>query len=303
MGEDLKITKAIVDSDMDGVLCGALLCSVFGDLQVTLTKPQEVQSGMYDGVVDENTVVADLAYIKGCGLYFDHHLSNKPNEDQKIIGLWSDLQCATKIIFEYYKNDFDLKKYKELVEFVDRFDRGLIYKSDIENPNSFIILAFNITREDKEFDLKVLKSLFKMNNTVDFFKEQFVIDRMNLFKQQLEEYYEYLKTHVEVVEKVAFVDNREFSHDMKHSYFVDLKYPNVDVVVMVKKQKNDPSILELTCFRNTFNDKRLDHNLLELAKAINPEFYGGHSYACGTTLPGSLSLEDAKLKIVKMLRK
>ena len=307
IGEDpdknLKIFKAILDSDMDGVLCGAILCSIFGDLKLILTEPKVIQSGKFNNVVDKNTVIADLGFVEGCGLYFDHHIVNKPKPGQNIIGRWADYPSAAKIIFEYYKASYDLTKYKEIVDFVDLFDSGGISLRDMTDPKELIELALAITRIDKDFGVKTIQLLSKMKDLKSFFKEPLIINRIKDFRKYRQEYYGYLKTHTELIEKVVFVDNREFNKSNSHAYYVNVLFPDSDVTVMIKNNPKGNNGINLSISRNTFNKNLIEHDLLAIATKINPKISGGHSYACGVTLPEGMTVEEAKQIILQMLKK
>ena len=302
-GNYLKITKAIVDSDIDGVVCAAMLCCIFGELQITLAEPRDVQAGLYNNVVDSNTVIADLGFVDGCGLYFDHHLSNKPKNDNKIAGRWKSSPSAARIIFDYFRLDFDLKKYKEIVDFVDSFDSGKVCMEEIENPNELMSLGFAITRKDKIFAMKVLRTLAKMKTLKNFFAQKFIVNRLELYRKYLQEYKKYIETHTEIIENIAFIDNREFTKDVTHSYFTNILFPDTKVAVSIKRDKNDAKIIILSLYRNSFCKKPTKYNLLDIVKQINPKNFGGHSYACGVTLPKRMSLEQAKKIILEMFKK
>jgi hypothetical protein len=299
--EDINITKAIVDSDLDGVVCASLLKSIFGDIEVLLVEPNQVQQGFLDKDVDSKTVIADLGYVKGCGLYFDHHKNTEPKEE--IIGRWASAPSCAGIIFEAYKTKFDLNKYLELVKFVDSFDSGNITKSQVENPDFFMNLGFAITRTDKAFGKIIVEELFKMQSIEDLKKIQVITEKINEFIKQRDEYFEYLKTNVEIINNVAFVDNRNFDSDITHSYLVNVVYPNTDVVVRIKGDGNELGKIHLSISRNNFNEKVKEHNFLPIVTELNPKISGGHRYASGASLPEGLSLDEAKKIILNMLLK
>jgi len=298
--ENIIIKKAIVDSDLDGIVCASLLKSIFGDIKITLTEPKLIQQGVFNKVIDNQTVIADLGYVKGCGLYFDHHLYNKPKEE--IVGIWASAPSAAGVIYEVYKSKIELSKYIELVEFVDRFDSGDITKSQIEKPDFFLNLAFATTRRDKGFGNFIVEEIWKMKSTDDLKNIKIISDKIEAFQKQKESYFEYLKTNVEIVDNIAFVDNRHFNFDIVHAFLVNTVYPDTDVVVMIKTDNADSGRINLSISRNNFNPNVKEHNLLAVVNELNPKISGGHKYACGASLPKDLSLDDAKKIILSMLK-
>jgi nanoRNase/pAp phosphatase (c-di-AMP/oligoRNAs hydrolase) len=236
-------------------------------------------------------------------LYFDHHPSNKPPEGQKITGCWKQAPSATEVIYDYYKDEFDLKKYSGIVEFVSRFDSGNIVRSDAGNPDNFMNLAFAITRKDKDFALAVLKALVKMKSVEEFFNESFIVERIKLFIKYQKDFREYVKTHIEIIGNIAFVDNREIQSDVAHAFLVNVDYPDTEYTVMIKEDLKDPSKINLSLSHNNFNKNKGVKNLLPVVKEINPKISGGHTFACGVTLPEGMSMAEAKQIIVESLRK
>ena len=300
--EDNKIIKkAIVDSDMDGVTCASLLKSIFGDIKIVLTEPKFVQQGLLDGEADDLTVVADLRFINGCGLYFDHHIYNKP--EHKFLGLWEDAPSCSGIIYEAYKSKVNLGKYESLVRFVDCFDSGAITKEEVENPEFLLDLAFAITRRDKSFGKVVAEGFWKMDSIDDFKKMPIISSRIEEFKSEREDYLEYLKTHVDIEEGVAFVENRGFNSDIAHAFFVNALYPDTDAVVMIKGDNKDPNRINLSISRNNFNKNGKEHNFLPIVGKLNPKVSGGHKFACGVAIPKGMALDEAKRIILNMLKK
>lgn len=296
----IKINKAIIDSDLDGVVSGALLKNIFGDIKIVLTEPKKIQMGIFDMQVDKNTVIADLGYVKGCGLYFDHHECNKP--DFEIIGKWVSAPSAAGVIYNIYKSEFDLEKYKELVEFVDKFDSGIVTKEQINHSDFLTNLAFSITRKDKKFGEDICNAIWKMESIKDLERLPFIEKRINKFKKLKEEYQEYIQDNIEIADNIVFVDNRNSKSGIAHAYFVDALYLDSDVVVMIKADSKDESLISMSITRNNLNPNLKEYNLLPIVNKINPQVSGGHPYACGVLLPKKMSLDEAKHIIIEYIR-
>jgi oligoribonuclease NrnB/cAMP/cGMP phosphodiesterase (DHH superfamily) len=298
--EDIVINKAIVDSDLDGIICASLLKSIFGDLKITLTEPKLIQQGIFDKIIDNKTVIADLGYVRGCGLYFDHHIYNKPKEE--IVGIWANAPSAAGIIYESYKTKFDLNKYKEMIEFIDRFDSGDISIKQIENPDFLLNLAFATTRRDKAFGNLLVEYFWKMESIEELKSIEKINEKVEKFQLKKDKYFEYLKSNIEIIDNIAFVDTRNFDSDIVHAFLVNAIYPKTDVVVMIKNDNADPGRINLSISRNNLNENVKEHNLLAVANKLNPKISGGHKYACGASLPKELSLDEAKKSILRMLK-
>ena len=67
--------RLLTRSDFDGLACAVLLreAGVIDDRK--FVHPKDVQDGIVE--VTENDVLANIPYVPGCGLWFDHHSSKK----------------------------------------------------------------------------------------------------------------------------------------------------------------------------------------------------------------------------------
>ncbi|MCL2350041.1 MAG: exopolyphosphatase, partial [Defluviitaleaceae bacterium] len=65
--------RLLTRSDFDGLACATLL-KKFGIIdRWTFVHPKDVQDGKIE--VTSNDVLANIPYVEGCGLWFDHHTS------------------------------------------------------------------------------------------------------------------------------------------------------------------------------------------------------------------------------------
>jgi len=141
-----------------------------------------------------------------------------------------------------------------------------------------------------------------MDSVRDFIKNPIIQKEVILFKKYIQDYNSYIKNHIEINNNIAFIDNREFEHNVTHSYFVSVMYPVVDIVIAIKNDRENPNRINLAFYRNNFKQKPSEYNLLSVAKIINPTRSGGHSFACGATIPDGMSLEEAKRIILATIR-
>lgn len=293
---DIKITKALVDSDLDGVVCAAMLKNIYGDIKVRLTDPSSLQAGRDNDFVDENTVIADLSFVDGCGLYFDHHSSNEP-KGVLMKGMWEKRNSAAEVIYSYYRDEYDLSRYTELIKHLGRFDSGLTTLFELERMDDYLLLAFSIERLNKEFSMKLINILAE-KEWEEVLKDKDVKTKMEGTRKNILLYKEFIKSNTQIIDNIAFVDNRGFGGSMIHAFFVAEKYPEVDVIIMAKKAGDD---IRLTMFWNNFNQDGVKYDLVSIAKEMNPEASGGHKGACGFTLKKGMDIDEALDQIIKKI--
>ena len=67
--------RLITRSDFDGLACGALLESLNMVDEWLFVHPKDIQDGQI--TVTKNDILANVPYLPGCGLWFDHHSSEE----------------------------------------------------------------------------------------------------------------------------------------------------------------------------------------------------------------------------------
>ena len=134
----------ITRSDFDGLGCAALLKEIGLISDIRFVHPKDVQDGKI--AVDENCVLANIPYVKGCGLWFDHHSSETERLAYGKFKGVSDPSAlsAARVIYDYYGGDQKFKNpcLKELVEAVDKADSGNFTPDEILNPEGWALLSF-----------------------------------------------------------------------------------------------------------------------------------------------------------------
>ena len=97
----LNITNIITDSDLDGVVTGAILRRWWPNADIKFGHPGNLRAGMMDHLITRNTAICDLPRHPKCGLSIDHHQSNKPIEknDSETVVLWEETPSAARIAY------------------------------------------------------------------------------------------------------------------------------------------------------------------------------------------------------------
>ena len=73
MAEDDKKYRLVTRADFDGVVCGTLLNELDMIDDVVFVEPQTMQAGEF--AVSDRDITANLPYVEGVHLCFDHHIS------------------------------------------------------------------------------------------------------------------------------------------------------------------------------------------------------------------------------------
>lgn len=134
--------RLITRSDFDGLVCGTLLKEMGIIDSWKFAHPKDLQDGLVE--VNENDVLANVPYVEGCGLWFDHHSSEF--ERLQLAGKYKGESrvapsCA-RIIYEYYGGAERFPRFTEMMEAVDKVDSGNLTADEILNPKGWIFVGF-----------------------------------------------------------------------------------------------------------------------------------------------------------------
>ncbi|MBF0245461.1 MAG: exopolyphosphatase [Planctomycetes bacterium] len=131
-------------SDFDGLVCAVFLKEKNLVDSYTFVHPKDVQDGNVK--VGSNDILANIPYVEGCGLWFDHHSSEKDRlkmGEIKFEGRSTKAPSAAQVIWDYYGGEAVFgKRYLSLLEAVNKTDSGNLTREEILNPQGWILLSF-----------------------------------------------------------------------------------------------------------------------------------------------------------------
>ena len=134
--------RLITRADFDGLACGAILTELGVIDSWKFVHPKDLQDGKID--VTEKDLLANVPYVTGCGMWFDHHASEleRIGVDATVEGAQYAAPSAARIVYEYYGGSNRLPHMEEMVTAVDRVDSAHLTVDEIINPSGWILLGF-----------------------------------------------------------------------------------------------------------------------------------------------------------------
>lgn len=138
--------RLLTRSDFDGSVCAALLLELGLVDEIQYVHPKDLQDNKIE--VTANDILANVPFAEGCGLWFDHHSSERERLQLagKFKGASELLPSAAQVIYEYYMEDANhagkLKKFENLIRIVGIADSARFSKEDILDPSGWVMLAF-----------------------------------------------------------------------------------------------------------------------------------------------------------------
>jgi nanoRNase/pAp phosphatase (c-di-AMP/oligoRNAs hydrolase) len=134
--------RLLTRSDFDGLACAALLKDLGVIDHWKFVHPKDLQDGLIEVTGDD--VLANVPYVPGAKLWFDHHSSEveRLGDSFEFEGSSKPLDSAARVIFEYYGGSEKLAHFEPMVASVDKVDSAKLTKEEILDPTGWILLGF-----------------------------------------------------------------------------------------------------------------------------------------------------------------
>ena len=248
--------RLVTRSDFDGLICGMLLKEADIIDSWTFVHPKDLQDGLFQPT--ENDVLANVPYVKGCGMWFDHHTSenDRLGWNQDVKGESRLAPSAARIIYEYYGGESKFPNYKEMIEAVDKVDSGQISREEILNPSGWILLGFISDPRTglgrfREFRISNYQLMEELINLFRNMKIEEILDlpdvkeRVDMYFDQTEKFKSMVEKHTTIKNNVIITDLRDVDTIYTGNRFMIYSlYPeqNVSMWIVDGKQKQNVSI-------------------------------------------------------------
>jgi len=211
--------RLVTRSDFDGLACGALLLDAGVIDSWKFAHPKDLQDGLVE--VNENDCLANVPFVPGCGLWFDHHSSE--HERLELAGKYKgesrDTPSCARIIYEYYGGKDRFPAFGEMMEAVDKVDSGQLTTDEIMNPQGWILIGFLMDPRTglgrwRHFTIPNYQLMEKLMQACRTMSLQEILalpdvqERVAVYNEQTEKFKEMVKAHTRVDGKVIISDLR-----------------------------------------------------------------------------------------------
>lgn len=211
--------RLVTRSDFDGLVCGALLLEAGIIDNWKFAHPKDLQDGLVE--VGEDDCLANVPFVEGCGLWFDHHSSE--HERLELEGKYKGESRMTpscaRIIYEYYGGAERFPQFGEIMEAVDRVDSGNLTLDEVMNPQGWILIGFlmdprtglgrwrEFTIPNYQFMEKLMEACRTMS-TEEILALSDVQERIEVYQEQSAKFQEMVKAHTKVEGNLIITDLR-----------------------------------------------------------------------------------------------
>ena len=211
--------RLVTRSDFDGLACGALLVYLGLIDDWEFVHPKDIQDGLVKAT--DNDILANIPYIKGCKLWFDHHASETERLGTKTFfeGVSRPAPSCARVVYDFYGGDAKLGRFARMVEYVDKVDSGSLNADEILDPKGWVLLGFimdprtglgrfrNFTISNLEL-MKILAQACAEKTIDQILEMSDVKERLEVYFEQRDLFIKMLKEHAKVEGKALYVDLR-----------------------------------------------------------------------------------------------
>ncbi|TBL81248.1 exopolyphosphatase [Paenibacillus thalictri] len=134
--------RLVTRSDLDGLVCAILFRKLGMIDQMKFVHPKDVQDGLIE--VSENDILANVPFVPGCGLWFDHHSSEleRTGEQAEFKGEVRVAPSAARVVYDYYGGKETFGDIDDMMAGVDKADSAQFSADDILQPQGWDLLSF-----------------------------------------------------------------------------------------------------------------------------------------------------------------
>lgn len=212
--------RLVTRSDFDGLACSVLLKELGIIDDFLFAHPKDLQDGLI--TVTENDVLANVPYVPGCGMWFDHHTSEQTRigKDMPVKGAAKPLKSCARVIWEYHDGDKNLPRHLQtMLEAVDKVDSANLTAQEIADPKGWILLGFIMDPRTglgrfKEFRVSNYQLMLDMIDycrsmkAEDILKLPDVEERVQVYQEQSRLFLDMLRRTTKARENLIITDLR-----------------------------------------------------------------------------------------------
>ncbi len=211
--------RLVTRSDFDGLACAALLKKAGIIDHWKFAHPKDLQDGLVE--IGPDDCLANVPYVEGCGLWFDHHSSeHERNElEGKYKGESRYAPSCARIIYEYYGAEETFPHLTEMMEAVDKVDAAMLTADEIQKPTGWVLLGYLMDPRTglgrwRNF---TISNYVLMEKLIDCCLEMSIEEILDLpdVKERIEIYWEQNDKFIEMVKQYTKVEKDVIISDLR----------------------------------------------------------------------------------------
>ncbi len=246
--------RLVTRSDFDGLACGALLKEAGLIDTFQFAHPKDLQAGLVE--VTSNDILANVPYVPGCGMWFDHHTS----EGERLgaisyRGMSRVAPSCARVIYDFLGGASRFPEHWDpMMEAVDKVDSANLTRVEIEAPTDWILIGYIMDprtglgrfREFRISNYQLMMDMIEYCRTMtaaEILRISDVKERADLYFEQDNLFKNMLKRCSRQVGEVIIIDFRDEDNIYAGNRFlVYTMYPEAKVSIHVTWGKDRQNV-------------------------------------------------------------
>ena len=242
--------RLITRSDFDGLACGAILLYLGMVDNWEFVHPKDIQDGLIHA--NDNDILANIPYIPGCKLWFDHHSSEteRLGKNAYFEGVSRPAPSCARVVYEYFGGEAKLGRFAEMIRYVDKVDSANLTLDEIMKPTGWVLLGFIMDPRTglgrfrdftiSNYDLMKKLAIAFSNSTIE------EIMAMSDVKEREKVYFEQEQLFEDMLRKVTRAEDNVIVADLRgvdvinagNRFLMYTMYPEQNISVWVVDGRN-----------------------------------------------------------------
>ncbi|MCL1815680.1 MAG: exopolyphosphatase [Treponema sp.] len=246
--------RLLTRSDFDGLACGALLEYLGIVDEYKFVHPKDIQDGLIEA--GPNDILANIPYVKGCKLWFDHHYSESERLGPEVYfeGVSKFAPSCARVIYDYYDGENKLSRFDEMLKYVDKVDSGDLTIEEIRHPAGWILLGFIMDprtglgrfRDFSISNYELMEILAKtcVDKPIDeILAMNDVKERIEVYQQQSEAFEKMIKKHARTEGNAIVLDLRGVEMiNAGNRFMIYSIFPDQNISIWIIDGKNKQNV-------------------------------------------------------------
>ena len=285
--------------DLDGMTASVLLTIAEKIREIRFAHPKDVQDGKVP--CTEEDIVVNLPFVQGCGLWFDHHVSEEEKLDVigPFKGRFEVAPSAARVVYNHYKHA-GFERFKDLLVATDNLDSAQLTVQDVADPQGWILLGYTLdprTGLGPEFQkyFRWLVEYVKEVSIEKILQHPEVQKRITRVREEHEQFTNFLRTHSRQDGKVIVTDVRGVTEvPVGNRFLVYTLFPQAHSEMRILKGKGGVTVFAVgaSIFNRTCN--------VNIGRMLSEYGGGGHKGAGTCQIPPERA-ESAQKEILDRL--
>jgi len=242
--------RLITRSDFDGLACGALLLYMGVINEWEFVHPKDIQDGLVKAT--DHDILANIPYIPGCKLWFDHHSSEteRLGANAYFEGVSRKAPSCARVVYEFYGGDEKLGRFAEMIRYVDKVDSADLTPDEITNASGWVLLGFIMDPRTglgrfRDFTISNFDLMKELASACSCKKIEEIMAMPDV-KERVAVYHEQEKFFMDMLKKVIHVDGNVIVADLRgvetiyagNRFLMYTMYPEQNISVWIVDGKN-----------------------------------------------------------------